>query len=787
MRSLLAIAACLAAISTACGQDTPKPDPSADQLAARSLHHSVLLLRNASNKPIARAARMVALAEFARRLAPDDPDINNTIAYMSLVRKKEKDLAKSLAKSLSARRSDHALGLQWLAAEMKLRQDAQSRSEFLSGVVGDEKRAPELRAASAVHLADILIGQGFRKEAGQAFETAVKLDPYLPAALSGQLALADKADPADRAKIWVRELTVNPHSIGRAVQLGGVLDAAGLYTEGARFYNYAWKTGKRLGLGRKAGLDFAVQHCNALLNAGEYKKASEIYGPISRRFSGSVLLRVLLIEACNNSAQSERAKLYIGEIEAIFAPKTTSGTPDASAAAELAWLYLITGSNIQQALDYARRASLLKPRDPDTVRAMAAAQLVSGRPAIVKTGRDALKKLADKDVFAAAFLAEHYFRVNRDADGEKMLLSGLALSRSGQAARRLRALAKKHGIAVPDAEGSAELKALADSIPESLLEFGLAPEKSLTLKLTCPERIDAGVGIVVRAELASSHAGPLAVGLGGMVPAVVSFDVTAKGRGKAQFKDVVRLVMPAGRYLRKGQKTSVSGRIDVGKLHKFLSAHPLDDFELTISPRLVEPGAAAPGGYQTGPSALASSKPAKTTRVSILGKFDQSKTDSWPSRYTRSLSLIMGDLRVEDLKVRMRAANQIASLLVLSDGMESGKLSPPRDLVGRIDRDTFVLMAAEVLKNPNDAVRAEMLSALGQVKLDAPIIRNLAVTIKDPSALVRFRLVELLGASGLSGQEPIINHFTKDKYDLVADLAKAMQTGPKLPARPLGR
>ncbi len=779
MRSHFAVAVCLLVVSTAWGQETVKPAHGADKLASLAVHHSVMLLRHSADKPTARAARMVGLVEFARRFAPDDPDINNTIAYISLVRNKEKDLARAIAASFAARPGDHALALQWLASALKPLQDSQLRVEFLGGVVADEKHTAELRAAAAVHLADILIGQGLREKASQAFETAVKLDPNLPAALAGQLTLADKATPADRARIWARELMVNPHSIGRAAQLGAMLDAAGLHKQGARFYDYVWLTGKRLGLGRKSGLDFAVQHCNALLNAGEYKRAAEISGPVSRRFSDSVLIRVLLIEACNNSAQTQCAKLYAGEIEAIFAPKLSGGNPDASAAAELAWLYLITGADIQQALDYARRASVLKPGDPATVRAMAAAQLMSGRPSILDTGRARLQKLADKDVFAAALLAEYYYRVNRAKDGEKLVLSGLSLSRSGQAARRLQALAKTHQITIPMTEGGKDLETLAASIPETLQELAQAPEKFLSIKAICPKQVDAGGGIVVTVELTSTYKGHLAIGLGGMIPATVSIDVNVAGREKGQFKDVVRLLLPVGRYLSGGQKVSVSGRIDVGKLRAFLASHPLDDLELTVSPRLVDPGAKTLGLHQTPPPALVAVSPGKIARISTLGKFDNLSTASWRNTYKHSLSLIMGDLKSPDLWVRIRAANQIASLLVLSDGIKSGKLSPPRELNGRIDRQVLALMVAEVLKNPSDIVRAEMLNGLGQVKLDAVIIRMLVGAIRDTSALVRFRLVELLGSSGLPGQEPIIKHFTKDKYDLVSDLAKAMQKAAK--------
>ncbi|MDP6542482.1 MAG: hypothetical protein QGH60_00740 [Phycisphaerae bacterium] len=774
MRSYLVTAMCLLVVSAACGQDSGDTASRADGLAAEGLHHSAMLLRHESARPIARAARLVSLAEFARRLAPDDPDINNTIAYISLLRNKEKALALAIRKRFIARPGDHALALQWLSSEMKGFQDAQSRATFLGDLLVDTKRPSELRAAVAVHLADIFIGQGQRKKASDAFDTAVKLDPYLPAALVGQLTLAEKVSPADRAKVRVKELLINPHSVGQAAQLGEMLDAAGLYEQAARFYDYAWKVNRRM-LGHKVSLDFAVQHCNALLNAGQYKRATEIFGPISRKYSESVLLRVLLIEACNHSAQTARAKLYSGEIEAIFAPKLSGGQPDASAAAELAWLYLITGTDIPRGLEYAKRAATLKA--PESDRILAAARVLSGKKSTIDLGRVGLQKFADKDVFAAAFLAEHYFLVARPADGKKLVLSGLSLSRSGQAARRLRALALKHKIAIPPAEGSKELQALAESLPESLLALGLEPEKSLHLKLSAPRQVDAGKGIVVQVELSSTYDGRVSAGMGGLVPTTVSINVTVKGRKSGTFKDVARLILPAGRYLAGGNKVTASGRIDVGKLHTLLMAHPLDDLVLTVTPRLIDPGAKTPGDH--GPPPLATAVPAVIARTSILGKFDRSEPVKWRSTYKRCLSLIVGDMKVNDLHVRLRAANQIASLLVLSDGINSGKLKPPYQLSRQINREVLILMVAEMLKDRSDIVRSEMLAALGGVQLDGAIIRSFSSIIKDRSALVRFRLVELLGTSGLSGQEPILKHFAKDKYDLVSDLARAMLAAKK--------
>ncbi|MBT3198763.1 MAG: hypothetical protein HN350_02505 [Phycisphaerales bacterium] len=775
MRLYLTIVMCLLTASVALGRDAEKTVQNADKLAASELHHSVMRLRHSSDKPLGRAARLVGLTEFARRLTPDAPDINSTIAYLSLVRNKPKELAKAINKNLQARPGDYALGLQWLASEMKGLQDADSRTKFLGVLVEDTKRSDELRAAAAVHLADIFIGQGDRKKASDAFDTAVKLDPNLPAALAGKLTLADKTTAADHAKLLINELTINPHSIAQAAKLGEMFDAAGLYKQSARFYDYALDVDQKLRPGQKVSLDFAIQHCNALLNAGQYKRAIEIFGPLTRKYTESITLRMLLIEACNKGGQTERAKLYLGEIVVLFAPRITGGVPDAGAEADLAWLRLIAGIDLPLALEHAKRAQELKPRAPETVKALAAARLLSGKMSLVDLGREGLEKIADKDVFAAAFLAEHYFKINREDDAKKLVLAGLKISRSGQAARRLMAMAKQHKIAIEPIEGSKELKTLAESIPDDLLALGMEPEKSISLKVVAPKRVDSGSGIVVKVELSSSYEQKLSAGAGGFIPATVSLDVTAEGRQGEKFQDVLRIALPFGRYVSSKQKVTASGRIDVGKFGDFLAGHPVDDFQLTVTPRLVAPGAKTPGKYGKLPPGMSAVTPAVIECTSILGKFDQKSSAAWKTAYTRSLSLIMGDLKVAELKTRIRAANQIASLLVLSDGMKAGKLRAPTQLTGMIKRDVLVLMIGEALKNPSDVVRAETLAALGQVKLDGAIIRRLGGIVSDRSALVRFRLVELLGASGLAGQGTILKHFEKDKYDLVSDLAQAMQ------------
>jgi len=755
------------------GQDSDRP---ADGLAAGSLLHSAMLLRHASGKPPGRAARLVGLTQFALRLAPDDAEVNSTAAYIALVRGKDKAYAGAIAKSFAARPADHALGLEWLSVRMRQLQDANSRADFLKALGSGAKHPPALLAAAAVERAKILTGQDRRKEAREAFEAAVKLDPHLPGALEGHLALLEKPSTADQADVWAKLLAVNPHAMHQAAQLGEMLDAAGLHQQAVRFYHHAWRVNKRLGMQSTVSPEFVIQYCNAMLNAGLHEDVYPTLGSLTDKFSESVLFRVLLIEACNRSGQTQPAEFYRGQIEAIFAPRTSGGEPQASAAAELAWLYLITDGDAGQALKYAEKADRIKPGDPDVARALAVARLVSGKGTIkeVEAARAELEKIAAKDVFAAAFLAEHYFRANKIDAAKKKVLSGLKLSRSGQAARRLMALAKKLKIEVPPADGSPELQTVAKSVPDGVLAMGLTPEKFISLKIIpANAAVDAGRPIVVRAELTSTYAGGISTGPGGMIPPAISIDAIVEGREGGKFIDTVRLVLPTGKYLTKGRKVTVSGRIDLGELQGFLVAHPLDRLKLTVSGRLIDPAARRPDRPIAEP--LAAATPAVIVREGVMGRFDRSKAENWPKAYRRCLSLIVGDMRSRDQKIRMRAANQTASLLVLCDRIAASKLSPPKQLIGHIDRDVLVLMAAESLKDRSDVVRAEMLAALGSVSLDGGIIRKLTGVIRDPSPLVRFRLVELLGASGLSGQDTILEHFSSDKYDLVAQLAKALR------------
>ncbi len=66
-----------------------------------------------------------------------------------------------------------------------------------------------------------------------------------------------------------------------------------------------------------------------------------------------------------------------------------------------------------------------------------------------------------------------------------------------------------------------------------------------------------------------------------------------------------------------------------------------------------------------------------------------------------------------------------------------------------------------------------MIAALSMVDVDASIIKYLGPAITDSSALVRLRVVELLGASGVAGQGAVLEYLTKDFDAIVQLMAKA--------------
>jgi len=186
--------------------------------------------------------------------------------------------------------------------------------------------------------------------------------------------------------------------------------------------------------------------------------------------------------------------------------------------------------------------------------------------------------------------------------------------------------------------------------------------------------------------------------------------------------------------------------------------------------------------------------PTKLVRLSLLGEAPAvaGSPGDLSKRYASALNATARDLKEGKMPVRMRAARQIASLLAFAHDVETNKAgSFARGLDPR--RGVLLSMVKGALADPSDVVRAEMLAALcdlaearavpspkaasavGPRLLASDVMPLLATAIEDPSPLVRFRLVELLGATQSPGYQTIVDYLLKDRNEMVVLMAAAFR------------
>jgi len=251
--------------------------------------------------------------------------------------------------------------------------------------------------------------------------------------------------------------------------------------------------------------------------------------------------------------------------------------------------------------------------------------------------------------------------------------------------------------------------------------------------------------------------------------------MTIAGEATTRYDDLPLAVWPAPRILKPGSEHAFrcKVRLDVGRLGRILARRPLEELVLTVG-RSLRPQQHGNRIVRPLPSIMA--RPQRIVRTDLLGKFHRDDPSSWRSAYRRALRLIVRDMKRGNLEERMRAARRVGSLLALIADLERGKGGIRPALRRRVTRPVLLAMLREVLKDDSDAVRAEMIAALPEAPLDGRILSLLAPVIKDPSALVRFRIAELFGAAKTPGTEAAMASLAEDKDELVRLMARAPRT-----------
>jgi len=744
-------------------------------LAAESFRHAAIEMVCSDSATPARAGRLVVLAGLADRLVPGDWRTARLLADIHLAQADPNAEAADLEAYLKVFPRDNDKYCRWVAARLGRIQTADKRAAFLQGLVDRTGLAPSLRAHAAGRLARLRNGQGRPRDALAAVEGALQLDPSSADALAIWASLKAPETEAQRLDLRLRILRGDPHAASEAWDVGLDLGALGMYDEAVAFFDHAWPGADpaRVPPGNVSEQQLLVDYANALLDARKYDQAIKVLPPAVKRYARAPQLTAMLREAYLAANKDAEAKTLLDAMAKSYKDRETGGEASEAFASEVAWFYVTALPRPNQAVLYAERAIKEDPNNPVYQRILGAAELAVGRSGPDK-GENRLKTLLGKDLYASVFLAERYDVVGNAPAVRKAVLAVAALPRTGPAFRRLAKLAARRSIVLPEPKGIQEAKRLLGAFDKSYLHMLHEPGRFLSVHIRpVAETVACGEPVQVVATLKNIGPVPVPLGWRGLVRPEMALTATipdSDGISAVTVKRLPMAVWAAPRYLKSGESLRQTVRLDVGELARALALRPLSDVTLTITGTLRPPA----GQAQAAPSVPQAT--ARIRRASLLGALDPAKPGEWPKAYQLALGRIVRDLRRGSLPERMRAARRTGSLLALACQIDTGRGEVPRPLAGRVNKLVHLSLLRALLSDANPVVRQEMIAALRYATLDRVVLSLLAPSIEDPSALVRCRLVELLGTADPRGNRAVVTHLSRDRDEAVRGMAELFLT-----------
>jgi tetratricopeptide (TPR) repeat protein len=715
--------------------------------------------------------RLLALASYAEKLQPNDPD---TAAVLGYVYENQGDLeaaARMAGLRLSANYSDYAAGVRYLQLGWSALDRPDEKRAFLESIASKEQLPSPLRAEAAYMLADMLFRAGRKEQAIQAYSQVLQLDPYHAEAAQARVTAAGKPPPVDAAKTLAILFRASPRNVSAASNLALTLNYLGLHKQAMHFFELVWEL--RSESKDKPNVELTSQYFNIMLDAGEYAKAIRTFESLPDDVAKDRQVMSLMVEAHRSSGQAEKADELAQRVLSEYGGKDPNSLLP-QVAGELATFLIDTETMPQGILPYARRAAAMNPDSPMTQRLLGVAEVKSGQAESVSAGLERLEKLRTADVFVGAVLAEAHFAAGREDAGKETLLGAAAATQSGLAYRRLSALAKRKGIELPLLPGADEARQAIEQLGQEGLQMGARPEGFVSVSLKAAKSSFApGEPIEIEATLTNKGKAELPLGNWGLFRPTMNLHVSAAPLTKERFVGIPLVVWPAPRCLPAGADVRRTIRLDSGSLADFLARRPLEELKLTVT-GLVDP--VQKGLFKEESSVPAvCPQPLTVTRASLLPVSESQAPEAWAEAYQYALRLIVTDLSRGDLQRRMQAGRQIASLMAGVREVECGRAKLPIQLHGVVNKPVLLAMLKKALEDRSAAVRAETLAALIAAKLDEPILAIVAPVEKDPSPLVRFRLAELLGVSRASGQRAVMERLALDGDPLVKMMAGTFQ------------
>jgi tetratricopeptide (TPR) repeat protein len=760
-----------AGASTSAVAEEARPPSQADELAAASLRDSALELVYAPSTTESRAGRLVAVANYSWKLAPNDPQ---TATILSDIYQGRDELASALEMTqflLKLRPKDFALLRAQLRLGVATRPKGDDQVAFLGSFINDETRPPAIRSEAAIAMNNVLTRMGQKDRAQEMMATALKLDELNPTALQASMPKDAPPDGVSLTRLRLGYLKGSPRYFQAAKDLAETFAGAGLSEPALKFLACLWQanlTGKDSN-GPPAGL--VDMYLNAMLDAGQYETAVRMFEPFLEKYPEDTYMASLMAEAYSSSGQTAKADAIIAALADRFDTASSAKPLSPGQLWSLSMFYAMVAGDHDKALAQARKLASLNETDEAAQELIGVAELRSGQADLVTAGRQRLEKLKRMDPLMAAALAASYLAAGDSQAGTDSLQKGLAVRGSNFGTRLLRKLAEQYKIDFPPHKDAQALQDLLGAFDMRYLDMAVNPQKYLAVTLKpLAERTMPGQPILIEATL--SNIGPLDIPLGdwGLINPRMGFVVSAAPLTREKFTGLPMVIWPAPRSLAPGESVSATVRLDVAGLGQFLGKYPLEEITLKVA-GLIDPAEQGFGGESVSSLPDYPLEPVTLVRSSLMGSFDREDEAAWGKAYRRALSVLYTRQVRGDLPIRMEAMRQLGSLITMAREIDLSKVRLPDALKGVVDKRIFLAMLQKALTDPSEVVRAEILTALQDARLDDAIIKLVLPAAQDTSPLVRFRAAELLGASRKLRQEEVMNALAKDSDKFVAMMA----------------
>jgi predicted Zn-dependent protease len=748
-----------------------------DLLAAESLHFSAFSLGYSPTGTPARASRLVTLANYAHKLAPSDERVAWVLSNIYETQGDPSAAAEMTRFRLMAQPDDFSVGLRYFQLCAAARPRPDDTAAFLNTAVSDEKLSAPLRAQAATELARLMERLNDKTRSAELFAKALELDGLNSGALQASLSSgSEKLDTVGILKVCVKWLRGNPRYIQVIKDVGDSLAQVGLSQQAAAFYQCLWgliqDTSKE---SKEPPLDLAKQYMTILLDAGQAEQAIKLFEPLLAKYPKDTALVALIVEAYRDAGQGEKADRIMASLTANYEAMASGSPLSTDQASELAWFYTLINPKGDTALVYAKQVAQQNSSSPAASRLLGYAEVLSGQGDLVSTGQELLNKQRDTDPWSAVLLAESYAAAGNADAAKNAILHGLTLGRTGTPSRRLMKLAKQQKVDVPPMANAQAMGQVLEEAGTGFLDMASYPENYLSITLLpAADKVLPGDPLEVEAVL--TNKGKLDVSLGewGLINPVMGLQATSP-LTKERFNNLPMVNWPAPKYLAPGQSVRATVRIDVANLGTFLAKHPLEDLTLTVT-GLVDPQQSGLDMASSLPTL--SVEPLTLTRRNLLGAVDPNDPAQWAKGYQYALRVIVTDLVRGDIPSRMQAARRIGSLMAMARDAESGKIKLPTQLYGVVNKQVLLALVQRTMKDSSPVVRAELLTALQNARLDEATFSLLSPAASDSSPLVRLRLAELLSVSRLPRQEAVLNSLAQDSDPFVQQMAGAGKSSP---------